>query len=176
MSSRPCVWWRKLSTIPPCTRPPRNSATRAMMSSKQSGFGHRNHLFHAPRFELEYRGGFGIFRVTERARIVSKDRFSPHGWFFRLFKRGFTKTKDQSLMWRVRRPQKSQLTRPAVSTSFLSNCVSGSYLPHHSKSLQSLRWRWVKSPHPPRAFRRYRYSLQNATLVDQIFDFFVPIS
>ncbi|CRZ50739.1 Uncharacterised protein [Vibrio cholerae] len=37
------------------------------------------------------------------------------------FKRGFTKPKAQSIMVRVRSPKKSNLTRPAVSTSFLSN-------------------------------------------------------
>ncbi|CRZ93707.1 Uncharacterised protein [Vibrio cholerae] len=52
---------------------------------KTVGLQSLNQLFHTARFELEYRGGFGILQVTERARIVERDRFNPHGGFARLF-------------------------------------------------------------------------------------------
>ncbi|MNZ89336.1 hypothetical protein D3C78_1082550 [compost metagenome] len=115
----------KLSTMPDCSGPGRNSATRAIMSSKQSGCSRLMRSF-MPRDS-----SWNTAVVSKRCKSANDFLSSmgmaamSTGGLPSLARRGLIMPSAQSMMVRVRSPRKSNFTRPAYSTSFLSNWVTG---------------------------------------------------
>ena len=111
--------------MPDCKGPGRNNATRAIMSSKQSG---RNRLI---KSFIPRDSNWNTAVVSERCSI-SKLFWSCNGIAaisigskFFLARRALIISNAQLMIVNVRKPRKSNFTNPAYSTSFLSNCVTG---------------------------------------------------
>ena len=111
--------------MPDCNGPGRNNATKAIISSKQSGCRRLIKSF-IPRDS-----NWNTAVDSERCNI-SNDFLSAIGIAAILTgsnpcsaRRGLIIPNAQSMMVSVRRPKKSNFTKPAVSTSFLSNWVTG---------------------------------------------------
>ena len=132
ISSRPSLRSMKLSTMPDCSGPGRNKATNAIISSKQSGFNRRTRSF-MPRDSswntavVSARSNSSILFLSSSGMV-----FISTGALPSRFMRSLVISTAHCKMVNVRKPKKSNLTRPAVSTSFLSNCVTGN-LPSSSQ-------------------------------------------
>ena len=82
-------------------------------------------VLHAARLELEHRGGAAGLRATRRwPRRPSAACSSPAAARRARARARLMISTAQSMMVSVRRPRKSNFTRPAASTSSLSNCVT----------------------------------------------------
>ena len=82
-------------------------------------------ILHAARFELEHRGGLAALQQLVGRRVVHRQRGDVERRLALALRAAalmiFT---AQSMIVSVRRPRKSNFTRPAASTSSLSNCVT----------------------------------------------------
>ena len=83
-------------------------------------------VLHAARFELEHRGGLAAPSAARRSprRPSAASLMSSGGSPLRARARVDRSCTAQSMIVSVRRPRKSNFTRPAASTSSLSNCVT----------------------------------------------------
>ena len=124
MGCLPCFRSIKSSTMPDCSGPGRNKATRAIISSRESGCRRRIRSF-MPRDSSWNTAVVSAFLSmsndgTSSSGISLMSRAVPPC----LSRRGLIIFRAQSMMVRVRSPRKSNFTRPASSTSPLSNWVT----------------------------------------------------
>ena len=112
----------KSSTIPDCKGPGRNSATSATTSSNTSGCKRRIRSF-MPR-DSSWNTAV-VFCALSRSKLALSSSgmrlMSTGGKPFAACLRLMV-CNAQSMMVRLRKPKKSNLTSPMSSTSFLSNC------------------------------------------------------
>ncbi|MNV60411.1 hypothetical protein D3C71_1528720 [compost metagenome] len=111
--------------MPDCRGPGRNSATSAIMSSKQSGFRRLIKSF-MPR-DSSWKTAVVSERCSMSKLFLSSSGMAAIsiGSSPVLARRALIISNAQSMIVRVRKPRKSNFTSPAYSTSFLSNWVTG---------------------------------------------------
>ena len=110
--------------MPDCNGPGRNSATKAIISSRESGSRRLISSF-MPRDSswntAVVSARLSISKVLPSSRGMASILSGPWPAASRTLS---TISSAQSMMVRVRKPRKSNLTRPASSISFLSNCTT----------------------------------------------------
>ena len=124
MGCLPCLRSIKSSTMPDCSGPGRNSATRAIISSSESGCRRRIRSFMPRDSSWNTAVVSAFFSITNEAGSASGISLISRGGRPRPARRGLIIFSAQSIMVSVRRPRKSNFTSPASSTSFLSNWVT----------------------------------------------------